>query len=864
MPADLPGSPGARRQPSRSARVRILIVGAGSATGLAGHLRGMGHVVSAAVPPEQALEQAGKRRPDLVLTDLDGDPARAGVAAAERCVVPVVCLVGPAAGGPADGLPLPGRMTVPFGFAFKPLDERQLRLGIDAALAAQARERAIRDAERQEAEELRRRVAAVERDLVITRTVFDALHQPVLALDSKRRFLMVNKAAQNVIGGTSPTDHDSVFTNFHVFAMNGRTRLPREEQPLERAIRGEAFTDVEVLVKAPGQSEANICISVTGRPLRDAGGDPLGGVVVIHNVTRIKETEKRLQETIRELNDQRRLTNAVLDAMHEAVVAIDLRGNLLVANRAARALSDRPAPAGRFDKEYLESRDYRRSDGGNIVFGDLPLTRVLRGEELQGIEMSLPVPGQDDRRHVSVGGSPLRNDAGVVEAAVLVIHDVTEIRKREIELNRTTSRLHDRVQLLDTILRNMSDGVVVADRNARLTFMNDAVVRMVGIGRRDVASSEWVKVYGVFHADKATPFADEDLPLMRAIRGESSDNVEMFVRNERATEGIFISVDGRPLRNEAGEVSGGVAVVRDMSQSIAAKEAFASGRLEVLDTVLHNIGNAMNSVTVGTGTLREELRGNRLVGQLSALADAIAAQGDDPLPWLRDDPQGRQALPFVVALARDIAARNDRLLQTADRVRDRVRHIDDIIRAQRSQTAGRREPQVVDLQGQIADAVKVLREMLEKRGIRVEVDCARAPNQIRIQESRFHQMLVNLVRNAMEALDERAESGGFDEQDEKPWIRIASWLDPGFLVIEVADNGVGIEPDRMRSIFSAGYTTKKSGSGLGLHSAANFVLGLGGRITPLSAGLGCGATVQVRLPRSDNLAPPPHAPAEQA
>ena len=855
MPADVTGSPGARRKPTLPAPVRILIVGAGPATELAGRLRGLGHVVCAAAPPEQAVERAVELRPDLVLTDLDGDPACAGVAAAERRGVPVVCLAGPADGGGADGLPQPGSMSVPFGFAFKPVDVRQLRLSIDAALAAQARERAIRDAERQAADDLRRRVAAVEHDLAITRTVFDALHQPVLAADTNRRFLMVNKAAQHAIDRTTPTDRDFAFRDFQVFAMDGRTRLAPEDQPLQRAIRGESFTDVEVLVKAPGQSEPDICVSITGRPLRDADGGAMGGVIVVHNITRIKETEKRLQETIRNLRDQRQLTNAVLDAMHEGVVAIDAGGQLLVTNRAARALGDRPPPEGRVDEEYLMSGGYRRPDGGRVVFDDLPLARVLRGEVLQDFEVTLPIPGRTEQRHVSVGGSPLRDDAGAVEAAVLVIRDVTEIRKREIELKRTTAALHERMQLLDTILRNMSDGVVVADENARLKYMNDAVVRMVGLGLTDVPAREWVERYGVFHLDKVTPFADEELPLLRAIRGESSDNVEMFVRNEGVPDGIFISVDGRPLRNEAGEAAGGVTVVRDLSQSIAAKEAFVSGRLEVVDTVLHNIGNAMNSVTVGAGTLHTELRENQLIHRLSALAEAIAAQGDGLLPWLRDDPQGRKAVPFLVALAGDLAARNDRLLQTADRVRDRVRHIEDIIRTQRSHTAGRLESRIVDLERQIRDAVKVLGEMLAKRGIRVEVDCAHAPGRIRIHESRFHQMLVNLVRNAMEALDERKASGGFAGQDEGPRIRIAASLDEEFLVIDVADNGVGIEPERMRAIFTAGFTTKKSGSGLGLHSAANFVIGLGGRITPLSAGVGQGATMRVSLRRSATLLP---------
>ena len=48
-------------------------------------------------------------------------------------------------------------------------------------------------------------------------------------------------------------------------------------------------------------------------------------------------------------------------------------------------------------------------------------------------------------------------------------------------------------------------------------------------------------------------------------------------------------------------------------------------------------------------------------------------------------------------------------------------------------------------------------------------------------------------------------------------------------------------------MFNAGYTTKKNGSGLGLHSAANFVIGSGGSIRPLSDGIGHGTTMRVTL-----------------
>ncbi|MDE0214359.1 MAG: ATP-binding protein, partial [Deltaproteobacteria bacterium] len=99
----------------------------------------------------------------------------------------------------------------------------------------------------------------------------------------------------------------------------------------------------------------------------------------------------------------------------------------------------------------------------------------------------------------------------------------------------------------------------------------------------------------------------------------------------------------------------------------------------------------------------------------------------------------------------------------------------------------------------------------------------------------------------MEAIDDLTASGGLTEP---PCIRLRAYVEGDFLKLEVSDNGIGIAGINPRMLFAAGYTTKKSGTGLGLHSAANFISGMGGQIRPLSEGTGKGATMLVTLPLS--------------
>ena len=297
-------------------------------------------------------------------------------------------------------------------------------------------------------------------------------------------------------------------------------------------------------------------------------------------------------------------------------------------------------------------------------------------------------------------------------------------------------------------------------------------------------------------------------------------------------------------------------VFHDVTERVHAEQAlmqaFAQGRMEVVDTILHNIGNAINSVSIGVGTVREELRQNAPLRRFSALARTLEAHRSDLLSYLSDDPQGRKVVPFIQALAADAAAQNERLTRTVDRVKSRVAHIVDIINTQKSFHEGTTARKIVNLRQSINDALKVLAESLASRGIELRVDCARAPGEVRIDESRFHQMMVNLVKNAMEAIDELAQQAAPAARR----IAVDCYLQNEFLVIDVVDSGIGIKDDRHRLIFTAGYTTKKDGTGLGLHSAANFVIASGGKIFPLSGGIGKGTTMRVMLRRSSTLPEP--------
>jgi PAS domain S-box-containing protein len=140
------------------------------------------------------------------------------------------------------------------------------------------------------------------------------------------------------------------------------------------------------------------------------------------------------------------------------------------------------------------------------------------------------------------------------------------VDSRTQDLREANERLEQQRNLLQSILDNLGDGVSVTDEDGKLTLFNPAAEQILGVGRLDVGPDEWTQSYGLFYPDTLLPASVEDLPLARAVAGEESGDVELFVRNPERPGGVFIRVNATPLRDRQGNLRGGVAVFRDISE----------------------------------------------------------------------------------------------------------------------------------------------------------------------------------------------------------------------------------------------------------------------------------------------------------
>jgi PAS domain S-box-containing protein len=200
------------------------------------------------------------------------------------------------------------------------------------------------------------------------------------------------------------------------------------------------------------------------------------------------------------------------------------------------------------------------------------------------LKTGVAIPILSRRKVIAVLEFFMREVRSQNEQLVNVIVAVAAQLGLMMERKRAAEQLSDTNEILQSILSNMGDAVIVADKGGHFLVFNPAAERMFGKGAMQMPFTEWSQRYGLYLADKITPFPHDQLPLARSIRGEEVDNVEMFVRHERAPHGLWTEITGRPLRGANGDVLGGVIVCRDITQ-VKEEEFFRAGQSRVLEMI---------------------------------------------------------------------------------------------------------------------------------------------------------------------------------------------------------------------------------------------------------------------------------------
>ncbi len=379
----------------------------------------------------------------------------------------------------------------------------------------------------------------------------------------------------------------------------------------------------------------------------------------------------------------------------------------------------------------------------------------------------------------------------------------------ESRLRAAHHELQEQHDLMKTILASMGEGIAVADLDEHFVLFNPAAQAITGRTPTQEGSTAWSKHFGVFKPDRTTPFPVDELALKVALRGESVDDQEQFLRNEQSPDGRYVSVSARPLRKPDGEVRGGLVVFRDITerkkleQRLLAFNAELERRVEERTQELaRSVAQLQQFAYVASHDLQEPLR------MVTSYLQLIDRRYRDKL-----DDTAREFINYAV----DGATRMKQLIV-------------DLLEYSRVESRAGKFTKV-DLAKLLMDVTRVLEPVIKETG--AQITFGELP-EIVADATQLRQLFQNLVANSLKFRGEDA-----------PRVEIAAERDGEGWQFSVRDNGIGLDPEHGERIFEMFQRLHSRdaypGTGIGLAICKKIVERHGGRIWVESAP-GVGAT----------------------
>jgi PAS domain S-box-containing protein len=419
-------------------------------------------------------------------------------------------------------------------------------------------------------------------------------------------------------------------------------------------------------------------------------------------------------------------------------------------------------------------------------------------------------------------GSYSDNDQEILEVLTPTILEVLLRKRAEIQLNESKMLAESQAKQMNVILDNINEAIVVADAGGNLITMNPAALKIHGFSSIEEFknSKEYRSSLEVFSLDgKLVPI--EEYAIKRALRGETYTDYELIAHRKDIDHKWIGSYGGTPIYDKNGNLSMVVITLRDITQTIQNQMEIKNQHEQLLKAEKEKNEALEKAIEMKDEFL--SLISHEFRTPLNVINTAIQA-----LYLLHADELSDKVKEYIATIKQN-TFRQLRL----------VNNLLDITRA----NAGcikihKKNMDIVFLTREITGSVH---QYASLKGVELSFVSTVKKKVIGIDDEKYERILLNLLSNAIK----------FTPEGNSILVMLRSMKD--YVCIEVKDNGIGIQKDKLDIIFErfgqvdSSLSRQAEGTGIGLSLVKKFVEALDGNVSVKSRP-GKGSTFTVRLP----------------
>lgn len=342
------------------------------------------------------------------------------------------------------------------------------------------------------------------------------------------------------------------------------------------------------------------------------------------------------------------------------------------------------------------------------------------------------------------------------------------------------------LEILEALIDNVTEGVAFGNTQGEIVMFNAKAREIMGRNASTAPKEEhWAEHFGLFKADGVTRLLVDEIPMVRACRGESIYNETLFIRNEGKPEGCFIVLNARPVFTKDGKICGGVVIFRDITSIRRHQEELEASRRYLLEAK-EAAEAASRAKSEFLANISHEIRTplTAIIGFARLLCDNLS--------------DSRVEHSWAHAMKRN----SDYLLMLVDQVLDISKLENGTLKMQASDFS---------LKGLLEEIVFSLNPTASPKDVSLHLRIdERLQGKVRSFEVSLRQILVNIIGNAIKF----TEKGSVNIE--------ASLCKDGMIYVDIKDTGLGISLDKRDRIFKpfgqadSSIGRKFGGSGLGL------------------------------------------------